>query len=69
MIKKNGGENIVIWRSKQDFVLVNEFTPIIRPSVLLSLDQSVPLHSPIASSLSIINKMSVTKKKGEDGPK
>jgi len=48
---------------------VNEFTPIIRPSVLLSLDQSVPLHSPIASSLSIINKMSVTKKKGEDGPK
>ncbi len=41
------------------FVLANEFTPIIRPSVLLSLDQSVPLHSQIASSLPIINKMSV----------
>jgi len=61
IIRKNGESTIL--RPKQDIVLVNGFTPIIRPSYLLSLDQSVPLHSQIASSSSIINKMSINKSK------
>src|SRR5262249_43803648 len=48
IIRKNGESTIL--QPKQDIVLVNGFTPIIRPSYLLSLDQSVPLHSQIASS-------------------
>ena len=60
MIIRRNGETTIL-RPKQDLVLANGFTPVIRPSSLLPSYQSIMSHSPVASSLSIINKMSIKK--------
>ena len=60
MIIRRNGETTVL-RPKQDLVLANGFTPVIRPSSLLPSYQSIMSHSQVASSLSIMNKMSIKK--------
>lgn len=56
MIIRRNGETTIL-RPRQDLVLANGFTPVIRPSSIL------PSYHPIIShsSLSIMNKMSVKK--------
>ncbi|CAF1584816.1 unnamed protein product [Adineta ricciae] len=60
-IRRNGETTIL--RPKQDPVLANGFTPVIRPSSKLPSYQSIMSHSQVssASSLSIMNKMSERK--------
>lgn len=60
MIIRRNGETTIL-RPKQDQVLVNGFTPVIRPSSILPSYQSMMPDSQIASSLSIMNKMSIKK--------
>ncbi|CAF2448961.1 unnamed protein product [Rotaria sp. Silwood2] len=58
-IRRNGETTIL--RPKQDLVLVNGFTPVIRPSTILPSYQSIMSHTQVSSSLSIMNKMSIKK--------
>ncbi|CAF0863129.1 unnamed protein product [Rotaria sordida] len=60
MIIRRNGETTIL-RPKQDLVLVNGFTPVIRPSTILPSYQSMMSHTQVASSLSIMNKMSIKK--------
>jgi hypothetical protein len=60
MIIRRNGETTIL-RPKRDLVLANGFTPVIRPSSILPSYQSIVSHSQVASSLSIMNKMSVKK--------
>ncbi len=60
MIIRRKGETTFL-RPKQDLVLANGFTPVIRPSSLLPSYQSIMSHSQVSSSLSIMNKMSIKK--------
>jgi hypothetical protein len=56
MIIRRNGETTIL-RPRQDLVLANGFTPIIRPSSILPSYHSIISHS----SLSIMNKMSIKK--------
>ncbi|CAF0795978.1 unnamed protein product [Adineta steineri] len=62
MIIRRNGETTYL-RPKQDLVLANGFTPVIRPSSILPSYQSIMSHSQVSSSssLSIMNKMSIMK--------
>jgi hypothetical protein len=60
MIIRRNGETTIL-RPKQDLVLANGFTPVIRPSSLLPSYPSIMSHSQVTSSLSIMNKMSMRK--------
>jgi len=60
MIIRRNGETTIL-RPKQDLVLANGFTPVIRPSSILPSYQSIVSHSQVSSSLSIMNKMSMKK--------
>jgi hypothetical protein len=60
MIIRRNGETTIL-RPRRDLVLANGFTPVIRPSSLLPSYQSIMSHSQVASSLSIMNKMSMKK--------
>ncbi|CAF1262829.1 unnamed protein product [Rotaria sp. Silwood1] len=60
MIIRRNGETTIL-RPKQDLVLVNGFTPVIRPSTILPSYQSIMSHTQVSSSLSIMNKMSIKK--------
>jgi hypothetical protein len=60
MIIRRNGETTIL-RPRQDLVLANGFTPVIRPSSILPSYESIMSHSQVASSLSIMDKMSVKK--------
>jgi hypothetical protein len=60
MIIRRNGETTIL-RPKQDLVLANGFTPVIRPSSILPSYQSIMSDCQVASSLSIMNKMSIKK--------
>lgn len=63
MIIRRNGETTIL-RPKQDVVLANGFTPVIRPSSILPSYQSIITHSqplPLSSAASIMNKMSMKK--------
>ena len=62
MIIRRNGETTIL-RPRQDLVLVNGFTPIIRPSSRLPTYPSSISHSQVSSSssASIIKKMSMKK--------
>lgn len=60
MIIRRNGETTIL-RPKQDVVLANGFTPVIRPSSVLPSYPSIIIPHPEASSTSIMNKMSVKK--------
>ncbi|CAF1525820.1 unnamed protein product [Rotaria magnacalcarata] len=60
MIVRRNGETTIL-RPKQDLVLVNGFTPVIRPSSILPSYQPIMSHSQVGTSLPIMNKMSIKK--------
>ncbi len=57
MVMRRNGETTIL-RPRQDLVLANGFTPVIRPSSLLPSYRSVVSHSHVSS---IMNKMSIKK--------
>ncbi|CAF3308169.1 unnamed protein product [Rotaria socialis] len=61
MIVRRNGETTIL-RPKQDLVLVNGFTPVVRPSSILPSYQPIMSHSQVGPSLAIMNKMSIKKR-------